>query len=499
MSSSSDPAARANAKFLPPSEQQRQQQQQQQQQRQQQQPQQPPCRFDRRICWKCVVPGHIARECTAPHCRPDTRQTRPHAPLGSKASARFQATTMNLFGGLLPTVPGTRPQQQQQRQQPPRRFNRQCCYRCEGRELYAEKEIGIYAREVALSDEGSIQFNPSFFHPLEPSLQSKYPIEGPWDHDTLHWPFPSWDQMLKEAAKRDCWCMDEDGVPIPGAEDFLEHFEDYIPSHNPYCGGEEAIFDAANGYFQSQIELWKNVRYSVDLDKPRSTISHVDNYVCARRKGLPNFAYSAIDYGLDYPVGLDGWTHHGTDRWTVETVRVVKDKGPAPLPHAIMTMWAEADATTMSSKLTLYEVRAILRFFLNRCSRRFPKPERFSTYLVQPVLLIAYLGRNHGRITQAFYDGSGLNLQYSPLISFELEEDEPIGPIDLFFRYLLSDPVGITQTKCIHRPKERQERKEKKKKEEEENKKKKEEGEKEEKEEKEEKSADGEEYVVVDA
>lgn len=50
------------------------------------------------------------------------------------------------------------------------------------------------------------------------------------------------------------------------------------------------------------------------------------------------------------------------------------------------------------------------------------------------------MGRQHGRIIQALYDGNNLSIQYSQLWSFENEET---APVELFLRYNISKPVGL--------------------------------------------------------
>lgn len=58
------------------------------------------------------------------------------------------------------------------------------------------------------------------------------------------------------------------------------------------------------------------------------------------------------------------------------------------------------------------------------------------------------MGRNHGRISQAFYDGNCLNLQYTQLMSFE-ENASPPPPMELFLRYWLAKPIGIRKLEVV--------------------------------------------------
>lgn len=55
-------------------------------------------------------------------------------------------------------------------------------------------------------------------------------------------------------------------------------------------------------------------------------------------------------------------------------------------------------------------------------------------------LLIAFTGKQHGRITQIVVEEGRIVLQYSKLWSFEVEETSPL---ELFIRYILSSPIGL--------------------------------------------------------
>lgn len=50
------------------------------------------------------------------------------------------------------------------------------------------------------------------------------------------------------------------------------------------------------------------------------------------------------------------------------------------------------------------------------------------------------MGKQHGRITQIVVEEGRIMLQYSKLWSFEVEDT---APVELFIRYILSQPIGL--------------------------------------------------------
>lgn len=59
------------------------------------------------------------------------------------------------------------------------------------------------------------------------------------------------------------------------------------------------------------------------------------------------------------------------------------------------------------------------------------------------LLVLSYMGEQHGRIIQASFDGENLVLQYSQLWSFE---DDDTAPVELFMRYNISRTVGLERS-----------------------------------------------------
>jgi hypothetical protein len=56
------------------------------------------------------------------------------------------------------------------------------------------------------------------------------------------------------------------------------------------------------------------------------------------------------------------------------------------------------------------------------------------------------MGKQHGRITQIVVEEGRIMLQYSRLWSFK---NEDTAPVELFIRYILSQPVGLdTPSTC---------------------------------------------------
>ena len=60
-------------------------------------------------------------------------------------------------------------------------------------------------------------------------------------------------------------------------------------------------------------------------------------------------------------------------------------------------------------------------------------------HLIQ-FLLLAFMGKQHGRITQIVVEDGKIVLQYSKLWSFEVEDT---APVELFVRYITSQPIGL--------------------------------------------------------
>lgn len=63
----------------------------------------------------------------------------------------------------------------------------------------------------------------------------------------------------------------------------------------------------------------------------------------------------------------------------------------------------------------------------------FPQEKRF------PVVMLSFMGPQHGRILYAFMDGEQLVLRQSRLFSFERKANAPFA---LFQRILLSHPIA---------------------------------------------------------
>ncbi|KAJ5614338.1 hypothetical protein N7528_007992 [Penicillium herquei] len=265
------------------------------------------------------------------------------------------------------------------------------------------KNLGISLKEVTLSDEGNLQFNPTFFHPLEANYQEKYPIDKRhprYDPRDLHLPFPVWEDILEQSTK----CA-------------YEYLSQGLPAFITWqYSDEENVRYPTRKVIQEAILAQAKCVYEFHLQHSSPWVS-----VCSP----------------DHPFSLRGFTLKGD--WAMSEILVVKKESIESSPHAIISIAVQVQATAMDPEPTVYEIRAILRFLMSLWPRWNPRAQRVSDVLVHPILLIAYVGRNHGRIMQAFYDGHGLNLQYSPLMSFEDEED--VAPVDLFFRYMLSNPI----------------------------------------------------------
>ncbi|KAJ5118077.1 hypothetical protein N7526_011100 [Penicillium atrosanguineum] len=109
----------------------------------------------------------------------------------------------------------------------------------------------------------------------------------------------------------------------------------------------------------------------------------------------------------------------------------------SPLPYAICTISADVDATLADQNLTLHEMRAIMRMILIRA--RGPRQK----YPIYPFLLLSFMGKQHGRITQIVVEERRIVLQYSKLWSFEVEAT---APLDLFICLTLNPAQSAHRT-----------------------------------------------------
>ncbi|KAJ5140868.1 hypothetical protein N7448_004276 [Penicillium atrosanguineum] len=109
----------------------------------------------------------------------------------------------------------------------------------------------------------------------------------------------------------------------------------------------------------------------------------------------------------------------------------------SPLPYAICTISADVDATLADQDLTLHEMRAIMRMILIRA--RGPRRK----YPIYPFLLLSFMGKQHGRITQIVVEERRIVLQYSKLWSFEVEAT---APLDLFICLTLNPAQSAHRT-----------------------------------------------------
>ncbi|XHG07801.1 hypothetical protein AWENTII_010933 [Aspergillus wentii] len=106
---------------------------------------------------------------------------------------------------------------------------------------------------------------------------------------------------------------------------------------------------------------------------------------------------------------------------------------PPQYPH---TMFILQHNIQEQERLFRGEVMSILAAIITRMEL----PE-LSEHMVIPVFVLSFMGKQHGRIPQAFYNGTVLNIWMSKLFDFTtLETAEP--NFRIFLQQMTNQPVG---------------------------------------------------------
>ncbi|KAJ6032499.1 hypothetical protein N7540_003231 [Penicillium herquei] len=212
------------------------------------------------------------------------------------------------------------------------------------------KHLGISLKEVALSDKGHLQFNPSFFNPLEPSFQEKYPIDKHhrnYDPRELHLPFPVWEDILGEITK-DTYKRLRQGLPA-----FMnrQYSGKGTPRYPTWKVAQETILARARSLYQLKLRICTSRRPGGTLSSsaPDSTSLCIESYVTAPRKNLPYSKLTAIQaspwvsvYLPDPPFNLRGFTLNGS--WKGSQMLAIKEESLEHLPHAIIAITVQVEA-----------------------------------------------------------------------------------------------------------------------------------------------------------
>ncbi|PWY88199.1 hypothetical protein BO70DRAFT_393923 [Aspergillus heteromorphus CBS 117.55] len=114
-------------------------------------------------------------------------------------------------------------------------------------------------------------------------------------------------------------------------------------------------------------------------------------------------------------------------------------------PHVVMTLKNYTRQPASDGVLLRHELAYIVRAMQLRLEEGY-----FDQDQPQPVLLLSFMAPQHGRVLEAHIEGSSkILIKCSRLYSFEKNED---APFELFYRWLLADPVGMTP--CEPKPEE---------------------------------------------
>ncbi|KAJ5534695.1 hypothetical protein N7527_000949 [Penicillium freii] len=242
--------------------------------------------------------------------------------------------------------------------------------------------FGIRAYQVGITDDGVLQFHPCFFLPHPERVLQKYPIDTSRisvDGCPKLNNRPDFDSILKHVL-----------ITNPNAEDPFtlarESYEEIMLVAGPHEWGSRA--------HETQYYMSWHIR------------------TC--RKGRPTF-FSLIGLGSLTALWRTKIKTTGPQiyerglglHWQIESLLEDSDES-SPVPHAIMETIAHVPANHADQSLTLHEVRAIVNMMLIRTSQR-----PFRKYPIHPLLVLSYMGEQHGRIIQASFDGA--NLIYSIL------------------------------------------------------------------------------------
>ncbi|KAJ5667887.1 uncharacterized protein N7477_006457 [Penicillium maclennaniae] len=263
--------------------------------------------------------------------------------------------------------------------------------------------FGVEAYQVDIKDDGVLQFEPSFFDPHPAGILQKYPIDAAAnDYDVRRLP-----------------C-------VPTLQDALETVQKSLPvPEDPLRAAQNLLEERLKKY-----HFWDDTH-----------CSRIENHIryefgATRKGGPPTFglgdlrgSWEGIRTTYGDPVMLEAMPLD----WKSALFLEAHDE-TSPLPHAICTISADVDATLADQNLTLHEMRAIMRMIIIRA--RGPRRK----YPIYPFLLLSFMGKQHGRITQIVVEEGRIVLQYSKLWSFEVEAT---APLDLFICYMLSQPIGL--------------------------------------------------------
>lgn len=153
--------------------------------------------------------------------------------------------------------------------------------------------------------------------------------------------------------------------------------------------------------------------------------------------------------------GPDG-SYPQLDFWRVGDIYETMRSNNQTYAHALLTLQAWHSLDGYEDRILLGELYTIICVMRNRVNQRkadsreeqealwrFPADVEYRSYEFEaethfPVILLSYVGPQHGRIIYAYMDRQRLVICQSKLYSFEKQET---APLNLFSRMLLSRPL----------------------------------------------------------
>ncbi|KAL4876363.1 hypothetical protein BJY04DRAFT_223151 [Aspergillus karnatakaensis] len=251
-------------------------------------------------------------------------------------------------------------------------------------------EWGIQARPVQFkTGSDKLDFSPCFFKPLPSSYLTDYPIRE--DEELI----PYSDTNIPESELDDILESELDESDYCDPSEVTRSLLEYVDSRTGAVREAEGFED---GMFLRSISPM--TRVNIDQSE------------------------QSRDFSL-YEWGQSGSWHSMYGIYSINGSH----------PHLVLSVMHRVDANSHS--LAKGEVQACVQAMRKRY-----RDKTLVKFDILPILITSFVGPKHGRILQAHHTGQELVLQYSPLMSFEVEET---APTDLFTRYQVGIPVGLAE------------------------------------------------------
>ncbi|KAH8805364.1 hypothetical protein F5884DRAFT_799094 [Xylogone sp. PMI_703] len=169
----------------------------------------------------------------------------------------------------------------------------------------------------------------------------------------------------------------------------------------------------------------KDIRYADCL------LSYFLHYtsLCKRHVQAQDRGHRVYRDIVDYPFEMS--LFNSSPEWQVVKLAHVDDNQS---PHLLSVMIY--DPRGQDGKLLLGELLALTRLTTERWETDESKHSK------APILMFSFMGPQHGRILQAYYDGHRLVVNYTQIYDFRTKN---VVGLQLFARWFLSKPTGDTK------------------------------------------------------